>query len=128
MQFFSSRIRNQNFFILAKQAADLSGKDALEVFYVCVILGFRGLYHDPQSAPALALSLELPEDLSVWAKQVALSIRLGQDRPPLNSPKREIHGAPPLRPITRVIWPWLLSSLLGMATVVYAYYTLWINR
>lgn len=120
--YFNTRIRNQNYFMLAKQAAELTGRDALEVFYVCVVLGFRGLYHDPASGPALALSLELPEDLSVWAKQAALSIRLGQDRPDLSGPVREIEGAPPLRSRSGIVWPWLTSCLLVTASVIYAYY------
>ncbi len=52
-QIFGTRKRHQQFFIFAQKAAELIGKDALEVFYVCVILGFRGIYHDPASGPAL---------------------------------------------------------------------------
>ena len=121
-QVFMSRKRQQQFFIYAQQASELDGKDALEVFYVCVILGFRGLYHDPSSGPALATSLGLPSELGVWAKQIALSIRLGQDRPPLSSARREIQGAPPLTPISSVIWPWLLTFMLGTTAVLLFYH------
>ena len=119
---FNSRNRHQQFFISAQQAAELTGKDALEVFYVCVILGFRGLYHDPSSAPALAESLSLPADLNVWSKQTALSIRLGQDLPPLGGPGPEIEGARPLRRVSSVVWPWLTSLMLMIAAILFYYY------
>ncbi len=121
-QLFSSRKRHQQFFIAAQQASELIGKDALEVFYVCVILGFRGLYHDPSSGPALAQSLDLPPELSAWASQTGLSIRLGQDRPPLAAPGPEVTGAPPLLPVSAVVWPWLTSLLLGFAAALYFYH------
>ena len=54
MQLFNSRKAYDQFFIMAVEAASLTGKDALEVFYVCAILGFRGLYRDVDSGPALA--------------------------------------------------------------------------
>ena len=120
---FNSRNRHQQFFISAQQAAELTGKDALEVFYVCVILGFRGLYHDPNSASALAESLSLPGDLNVWAKQTSLSIRLGQDLPPLSDERTpEIQGARPLRRVSSVVWPWLVSLMLLIAVILYYFY------
>lgn len=121
-QIFSSRKRHQQFFISAQQASELIGKDALEVFYVCVILGFRGLYHDPSSGPALAQSLGLPPDLDAWAKQSELSIRLGQDRPPLGAPGAEVSGAAPLLPVSTVVWPWLVSLMLGTVAILYFYH------
>ena len=97
IQFFNTRKAYDQFFIYAEEASGLPGKDALEVFYVCVILGFRGLYRDADSGPALAQSLNLPPTLEDWSRQTALSIRLGLGRPPLSPPGPEKTGAPPLR-------------------------------
>ena len=64
--YFNTRDRATQFFKRAKQAAQLTRRDALEVFYVCVILGFRGLYAMPEAA-FLADQLDLPPDLESWA-------------------------------------------------------------
>ena len=64
-------------------------------------------------------SLGLPEDLNVWAKQVSMSIRLGQGRPPLKEASRDIAGAPPLPSKNRVVWPWLFASILAAWNVIY---------
>jgi type VI secretion system protein ImpK len=122
MQLYNTRQAFDRFFILADEAASLTDKDALEVFYVCAILGFRGLYRDLDSGPALAQSLNLPPSLEEWSRQTATSIRLGLGRPPLGPAGSEKEGAPPLRPISSVVWPWLVSLMAGTAAVLYYFY------
>ncbi len=121
IELFNSRQCHELFFLKAQQASALSGRDALEVFYVCVILGFRGLYHDANTSAMVAQSLNLPTDLNQWARQTTLSIRLGQGRDALAAPGNEIHGAPPLRSRASVIWPWLVASLSAIGGVLYYY-------
>ncbi|MDC0935258.1 DotU family type IV/VI secretion system protein [Pirellulales bacterium] len=119
---FNSRQCNEEFFVKAQQATARTGRDALEVFYVCVILGFRGLYHESTTSREIALALNLPAELKDWTRQAAMSIRLGQGRPPLSDPGAEIEGAAPLRPRARVVWPWLVALLLGAIVVVVGYH------
>jgi len=119
IELFNTRECNERFFIKAQQASTVSGRDALEVFYVCVILGFRGLYHNMESDSVLAPSLNLPFSLVEWAKQTALSVRLGQGREPLSRPTMEIHGAPPLRSRASVVWPWVTAVLSVTAAAIY---------
>jgi type VI secretion system protein ImpK len=119
IELFNTRECNEKFFIKAQQASTVSGRDALEVFYVCVILGFRGLYHNMEADSVLAPSLNLPFSLVEWAKQTALSVRLGQGREALSRPTMEIHGAPPLRSRSSVVWPWLATVLTVAAAAVY---------
>jgi len=121
IELFNSRQCHEQFFLRAQQASTISGRDALEVFYVCVILGFRGLYHDVESSAMVAESLHLPRDLNEWAKQTALAIRLGQGRDLLAAPGEEIHGAPPLRSRASVVWPWLAATLSAVAAGLYFY-------
>jgi type VI secretion system protein ImpK len=90
------------------------------------VLGFRGLYREPTLAAMLTQQHGLPADLPTWAKQTAMSIRLGQGRPPLAGPKREVLGAPPLKPKARVVWPWLFASMLAAWNVIY--FTLFFSR
>jgi len=111
IELFNSRECNEKFYVKAQQASTVSGRDALEVFYVCVILGFRGLYHNMEADSVIAPSLNLPFSLGEWARQTALSVRLGQGREPLSPPTMEIRGAPPLRTRSSVVWPWLAAAL-----------------
>jgi type VI secretion system protein ImpK len=119
---FNTRQCNEQFFIKAQQASTQPGRDALEVYYVCVILGFRGLYHDASTSAEIAQALNLPLELKDWTRQTALSIRLGQGRPPLADPGREIPGAPPLRSRAMVVWPWLTALLLLAIVTVIGYH------
>ena len=122
MHYFNSRRAFEEFFIHAQEATSLTRKDALEVYYVCVILGFRGLYRDPDSGPALALSLNFPANLDEWCRQTALSVRLGQGREPPGAPGPEKAGAPPLRTASGVVWPWLVALMLAITVVLCSFY------
>lgn len=94
-QLFKTAEAFTQFYLSAKEAAELPQKDALEVYYVCVVLGFRGLYGDP-GATAHADEFGLPGSLDDWARRTAMTIRLGQGRPPLIEQGRPGMGAPPL--------------------------------
>jgi type VI secretion system protein ImpK len=119
VELFNTRLCNEQFYVQAQEASSLARRDALEVYYVCVMLGFRGLYRDPQMAGMFSASHGLPPDLDTWAKQASLAIRLGQGRPMLAGPRREIAGAPPLRTKPLVAWSWLAAALLLAGTVLY---------
>jgi type VI secretion system protein ImpK len=118
IELFNTRECHEKFFLKAQQASTVAGRDALEVFYVCVILGFRGLYHDIEHGSVVAPSLNLPISVGEWAKQTALSVRLGQGRDALSSPGAEVHGAPPLRSRASIAWPWLVAILSGGAAAL----------
>jgi len=126
MELFRTRLCSEQFYINAKEASTLARRDALEVYYVCVVLGFRGLYRDPALAAMLTSRHGLPQDLATWAKQIALAIRLGQGRPALAEAEREVFGAAPLRPKAAVVWPWLLTGMLAAWNVIY--FTLFFSR
>lgn len=119
VELFNTRLCYEQFYVRAQEASTLSSRDALEVFYICVVLGFRGLYRDRAMAEMLAPAHGLPPDLDSWAKQVSMSIRLGQGRPALANPNREIHGAPPLKSRSIVVWPWMIGLMLGAWNVLY---------
>lgn len=119
MELFRTRLCNEQFFLYAKEASTLTRRDSLEVYYVCVVLGFRGLYRDAMLAEMLTEQHGLPGDLPTWARQTAMSIRLGQGRPQLAGPKREIAGAPPRKTKAIVVWPWLCAAMLGAWGILY---------
>lgn len=108
------------FYVKAKQAATLRKKDALEVFYVCAVLGFRGLYRETGSAAGLAERHDLPPDLETWARQTATVIRLGSGRPPLSDGSQGIEGAPPLDGPFNVIWASVVTMVLLAVNAILA--------
>jgi type VI secretion system protein ImpK len=122
VEFFNTRLCNEQFYLKAKQAATLPRRDALEVFYNCVVLGFRGLYRDPMLTEMLSQSHGLPADLETWSRQTSLSIRLGQGRAPLTGEKQAVRGAPPRNTLHRLIWSWLLVVLLASVNIVFLFY------
>ncbi len=119
VEIFNTRLCFEQFYVRAQEASSLSRRDALEVFYVCVVLGFRGLYRDPNMGQVMAQSHGLPPDLESWARQASLAIRLGQGRPELSPPRREIAGAAPLSAKPLVAWSWLAAAMLCACTVLY---------
>ena len=51
-EFFDSRDRAWEFFEKAKTARTMSPPDALEAYYLCVAMGFKGIYRDGEVRPA----------------------------------------------------------------------------
>lgn len=127
VEHFNTRLCYEHFYLRAQEASTLPQRDALEVFYICVVLGFRGLYRDPLSAEGLIQSHGLPADIQTWSRQVSLAIRLGQGRPALRGPQKEIAGAPPLKSRTGVVWTVLATSVLALANILVLYYTVLSN-
>jgi type VI secretion system protein ImpK len=119
VELFNTRLCYENFFVLAREASSLPQRDALEVYYLCMMLGFRGLYRDPEVSEAFIEAHGLPPDLESWARQTALSIRLGQGRPELAKPTRELGGAEPLTTRAFPVWCWVLAVMTAMAVVVW---------
>ncbi len=91
-------LANHDFYYRAKEAGTLASKDALEVFYVCVVLGFRGFYENANTEDRMRIidSLQLPPDLKSWTKRQAQAIRLQQDRPQISDTSKQPDFAPPL--------------------------------
>ena len=54
--------------------------------------------------------------------RTALAIRLGQGRPELAEPQREVAGAPPLRNKLFALGTWLAASMLMITTIAAAFY------
>lgn len=122
-QLFRTAEAFTNFYLQSKKATELPRKDALEVYYVCVVLGFRGLYGDPE-ATAHAEDFGLPRSLDEWARRTSMSIQLGQGRPPLIEQGRPGLGAPPLEGKYLLIGSALFGVLMLAIALATAQYTL----
>ena len=124
VEVFNTRDREKEFYLKAKEAAKITRKDALEVFYVAVVLGFRGVYRNAEDASMLSELFDLPPDLESWAKQTALSIQLGQGRPKISEESISIEGAPPLEGPFMLIWSILAAIGLGVFIVLFVWFFL----
>jgi type VI secretion system protein ImpK len=99
------------FFSRAKEAASTRDRNALEVYYICVILGFRGLY-ERSELEGWKKDYQLPESLQDWLRQAAEAIRLRRlpSIPPIG---RMGPGAPPLAGRSWMVTSLVLAVLTG---------------
>jgi type VI secretion system protein ImpK len=83
---FRSRVRASAFWAQAKRAEGRPGADALEIFYLCVMLGFRGNLRGR------------PEQLTIWRAVVERRVGEGQGTEwPAPEGRELVTDAPPLR-------------------------------
>lgn len=114
---FGTRDRYHLFYVQAREAGKQGGRDALEVFYIAVVLGFRGMYGDPAAAAIEAERLSMPATLEAWAKQTALSIA-AMPLPPIDASGQIGVGAPPLDEQAGLITATLVSVVLVAALLI----------
>lgn len=107
------------FYTEAEEARRLPKSDALEVFYVCVVLGFRGIYRDPVEAEQWAYENGLPPTLEAWTKQTAKSIRAGKGLPSFVGNTRPGAGVPALRGYSKLCWT-SLGAVVATLTLTFA--------
>lgn len=121
-QHYKSAEYHTDFFVRARDAAEMPDvDDALETYYVCVMLGFRGLYGDTAEQDAEGLRMatvryNLPPDLETWSSWVSTVVKeRGAARAAKKSAdprERTIRTARPVWRTTSLLWPWLLAVLL----------------
>lgn len=82
-KYFGRRDAHEAFFQRAQEAANLGNKDALEVYYLAVVLGFRGFYVDPDAnyRANIIAARRLPDTIEAWCHSTARSLQLRQGRP-----------------------------------------------
>lgn len=119
VELWGTQLANEQFYHKARDAGALPKRDALEVFYVCVVLNFRGLYRDPRQAEAMGF----PPTLEAWAKQTALAIRKGP-RPPMDAAGQPGPGAAPLEGQSLLLTACLTATFVGALLAAAA--TCWI--
>jgi type VI secretion system protein ImpK len=109
-ELFGMQEYHTRFYVKAKEAGASGALDALEVFYICVVLGFRGFYSDADadSMAVTAHDLSLPLSIEAWANQTAAQIKHGTGRRQAESRSAAGDGAPPL---------WARFHLLAWSTI-----------
>lgn len=129
VKYFGRRDAHEDFFKRAADANSLSRKDALEVFYIAVVLGFKGFYgdHDASYAASMAQSLRLPESLEAWCREVARSLQLRQGRPQIQERVQAGGSARPLTGRTTLAAFALVSAIL-VALAIACFILLFVKR
>jgi len=119
-EFFNSALRHHQFYERAREAARLLDRDALEVFYVCVLLGFRGIYanEDPEER---AKSLGIAPSLEAWATEVHNSCNLGGHKRDIDKDIEEGQRARPLMGKYRLLAMLVIFLALAVANGLAAY-------
>lgn len=117
---YSQRLRATDFFVMARDASTSPQREALEVYYLAVILGFRGLYDKQETAFEETQRLELPAELSDWVKQTAQAI-LPRPKPPLAPTRNFGRGAPPLSGQSMLIGAAAVVAIVSAVTLMSAW-------
>ena len=87
-EFYRARVGGERFFDRAREAESLAGTDPLETFFLCVALGFRGMYGNS------------PADLRDWSARAYARIAAAGTQPDRFLPDEPRDDEPePLRPL-----------------------------
>ncbi len=122
-QYFKSNEAGTGFFQRAKQAEQLIQRDAIEVYYVAVILGFRGLFALPESK-FLAQQFGLPNTIEDWTRNTAGLLRFRSERERLTGVATPVSGAPPLEGKFTIVGAAIAMLMLLVLTVLLGYHIL----
>ncbi|OUT55122.1 hypothetical protein SV7mr_40140 [Stieleria bergensis] len=120
---FKSRRCNDLYYVHAKNALGEDSDDALQLIYICVMLGFRGLYRDEKFNRMLIDQHGLPGDLQSWTTEYGNAVRLARQRwNDANAGQecdRTIEPAVPYWSRSRMVWPWLMVVVMcGLLTLM----------
>ncbi|MGI9459074.1 MAG: DotU family type IV/VI secretion system protein [Pirellulales bacterium] len=122
---FNSRRCNDLYYVKAKETLSGTADDSLQMTYVCVLLGFRGLYRDSTRNRMLIEKYGLPRDLNAWSSEFAKAVSQARKRLSDASIGQEIERsvvpALPMSTHARLVWPWLLAIILAGLNVLYFY-------
>ena len=120
---FNSNDRYRLFYEDAQEASKLTDKSALEVFYLCVVFGFRGLYADTDNeASRLDRDmLRLPPTLEEWIQETVASIQLAAP-PEVEGLGESIEGVYPLEGPGMLVWSAFFGIVLAVIAGLFVYF------
>ena len=120
---FKTRSCNDWFYVNANKALNAGSDDALQMIYVCVMLGFRGLYRDPRLNRMLIDKHGLAPELLDWSREYASAVRQARQRwndaTAGQQCERTVNTALPLWSRSSLVWPWLAATILAGLNVLY---------
>ena len=122
---FKTRRCNDLYYVNASTALNSGSDDALQLIYICVMLGFRGLYRDAHMNRMLIDKHRLAGDLPAWAGEYGNAV--GQARKRWNDAtagqecQRSIATAVPMWSRAMIVWPWLTATVLAGTLVLFTF-------
>ena len=118
-KFFGTRDAHEDFFKKAVEAGGFPNKNALEVYYLAVVLGFRGFYtnSDLSYSRKMSQKLQVPDTVEVWCRDVVRTLHLRQGRPQIPSIIQTGDSAKPLNGRSNLLLYAMLSTLLVALTI-----------
>jgi type IV/VI secretion system ImpK/VasF family protein len=122
--YFKTETAKYQFFEKASIAESLAERDALEVFYLTVVLGFRGFYDDPSAiVREKSRELDLPDSLERWFQKLTRSLDLRQGRPEIPEEPIAVGDNKPLNGRKQILQYSSISLLLlAIAILLWAAY------
>jgi type VI secretion system protein ImpK len=121
VHYFGNRRAYNEFYEQARTAAQLPVKDALEVFYLCVVMGFRGCYRDNQGRISAA-NAGLPDSLENWAAEVSRQIETNQGLPEVDMTPRLSGDCSPFKGQATLVSVSLTTACLAAGVAGYFYF------
>jgi type VI secretion system protein ImpK len=112
---FGSRRRATEFYARAEKAAALPIPDAISIFVLAVLMGFRGILRDS------------PEQVEAWLRTNSRLVRFGEDQPTLPSLSAPPAGAPPQEGQLKLLWQVVLGIIVATMLLVTAWWAFWLS-
>ena len=125
VQYFRSKNSHNDFYVYAEEAIRKNDRNAIEAFFLCVVLGFRGIYIDLRSkdteyrqrAHEFIQRYQLKSDLRDWLKRASEFLPIGESANRLNVKKEDGYGASPLGGRSEFILAFLFG-LVGLSVLI----------
>ncbi len=132
--FFKTKNSHDDFYVEAEEAIRMQDRNAIEACFLCVVLGFRGIYLDLRSknpefverAKEFISRHQLKNDLRDWLRRTAEYLPIGQSTSRLKLKTTEGYGAPPLSARTDFVSA-ALFAVLGLGILLGYLYLRYLN-
>lgn len=95
LKYYRCQLSREGFFERAAEAEKIEKKDALEVFFLCVVLGFKGVY-DGTADRRRPQDLGLPDTLAEWQRRMRDCVKLTPAKVVEKRGANNRHGTTPL--------------------------------
>jgi len=114
VELFNTRRRATEFFSKADKAASFQSKEALSMFVLAVLIGFRGVLRDQ------------PEQIETWLRSHIQSIKIGPENAVLPTDGPEMPGAPPLDGTMSLLWQSVATIAAAAIFSVVCWWAFWL--
>jgi len=116
---FRTRQCNDQYFVSSNRSRSENLDNPVQLSFLGVVLGFRGLYRDARLSRPLIEKYQLPDNLDDWAKQFGTAAQLAhmqwKEASSNFTNDRNVNTAKPIFAREYLAWPWVAASILAIA-------------